>query len=390
MEKIKLNIQMFAGATIDGYSTASNCDCQIVWSSTLDPDKNTSSVTASIQVRKNGSGSTQGTFSGNITIDGTAYSVSKYTTWSWGTWHTVGSATKTVTHNENGTKSINIRGTLTQTGTSMAGTYTAGSTSTSIALDTNNRASILGDIDDFGINDTVDIPITKYVAGYTDSLVITYGATTIKTITSITNGYDLTFSAGEQTTISGLMTSPSIELTFTLSTYDGATYIGSSSVKTAKITSLSQPTLYNIVKKTNGYYQLAINGIVDDNDTSTLQVYDDSGKKTFLSNLGLYSTDEQAIGTWIDGKTIYRKVFYVSSISFTSATYTLSTGINNLDSIIDLKYAMYYSSSSRWYTNWDGIDRNNWTINGTNLQIVSTGTAAFTKVHFIVEYTKTS
>lgn len=280
MEKMKLNIQLFASGTIDGYSTASNCDCQIVWSSPLDPDKNTSSVTASIQIRKNGSGSTQGTFSGNITIDGTSKGVSKYGSWSWGTWHTVGSYTKTVTHNDNGQKTITISGSLTQTGTSMAGTYSASGNAT---LDTNNRASILEDIDNFGINDTADIPITKYVAGYTDSLVITYGATTIKTINSITNGYDLTFSSGEKTTILGLMTSPQISLKFTLTTKDGATQIGSSSVKYVRVTSLDKPVLYDIKKKANGHYKVAINGIVDDDDAGTLQIYNDDGIKTFSS-----------------------------------------------------------------------------------------------------------
>jgi hypothetical protein len=277
---MKLNIQMFASGTIDGSSTASLCDCRIVWSSTLNAETNTSSVSASIQVYKSGTGSTTGTFSGTLYIDGVGYGVSKYTTWAWGTWNTVGSATKTVTHNENGTKAITISGNLTQSGTSMAGTYSASNTAT---LDTNNRASILGDIANFGIADTINIATTKYVEAYSDTLVIKAGTTTIKTITSITNGYSLTFSSGEQTSIKALMTSPQIQLEFILSTYNGATQIGSSSTKYAYVTSLDKPVLYNIKKKTNGYYQLAINGIVNDDDAGTLQIYNDDGIKTFSS-----------------------------------------------------------------------------------------------------------
>ena len=48
-----------------------------------------------------------------------------------------------------------------------------------------------------------------------------------------------------------------------------------------------------------------------------------------------YSTEEQVIGTWIDGKPIYRK-----TIPFTTATvgkHSIKHGISNLDTVVDAK-----------------------------------------------------
>lgn len=273
MQKMKLNLQLFASSTIDGSSTASNCDCRIVWSSTKNDSNNTSNVTATVQIKKTGSSSTSGTFSGTIKIDGTSYSVSKYGSWAWGDWRTVGSASKTVTHNEDGSKQISISTKLTQTGTSMAGTYTASGTAT---LDTINRASKLNVIDDFKLTDTITINITKYITAATDKLQIKLGDTLVKEINNIANGYSLTFTTAEQTTIKNLMTSPQATLIFLLTTINGETTLGTST-QSAAITSLDKPVYRNIVKKSNGHYQVAINGVVDTTKSDVLQVYDDNG-----------------------------------------------------------------------------------------------------------------
>lgn len=277
MEQMKINLQRFAGATIAGSSTADNCDCRIVWTSEDVEGTNTSKVTANVQIYKSGSSETTGTFSGTLKIDGTSYSISKKDTWSWGTWHTVGSKTKTVTHNEDGKKSITISCSLSQTGTSMAGTYTASGTAT---LDTINRASVLGDIPNFKIDELISIPITKYVSTFTDTLVISYEGTTIKSVNNITDGHSFTFTSLEQTTIKSLMTSPQIKLTFTLTTSNGGTTIGTDS-KTALVSSLDVPVYRNVIKKDNGKYQTAINGLIDPTNTRPLQVYDDDGVDMF-------------------------------------------------------------------------------------------------------------
>lgn len=292
MEKMKFNLQLFGNGIIDGSSTASNCDCRIVWSSTKNDSNNTSNVTATVQIKKTGSSSTSGTFGGTITIDGTSYPVSKYGSWAWGDWRTVGSASKTVTHNENGTKAINISANLKQTGTSMAGTYTASGTAT---LDTINRASKLNVIDDFKLTDTITINITKYITTATDKLQIKLGDTLVKEINNITNGYELTFTSSEQTTIKNLMTSPQATLIFLLTTISGETTLGTST-QSATVTSLDKPVYRNVIKKENGHYQVAINGVVDTTINDVLQVYDDEGNEILNENV-LYNNESGSNGT---------------------------------------------------------------------------------------------
>lgn len=55
-----------------------------------------------------------------------------------------------------------------------------------------------------------------------------------------------------------------------------------------------------------------------------------------LGNLGkeVYSADETAIGTWIDGKTIYRKCIVNNGSGYGTAI-TLSVDLSNVDKIIE-------------------------------------------------------
>lgn len=78
--------------------------------------------------------------------------------------------------------------------------------------------------------------------------------------------------------------------------------------------------------------KIAINGKFDDEIDSPLQVYDDDGN--LVSGSGnTYSTEEQRIGTWIDGKPIYRKVI---PFKFSSSANKLSINHN----ITNLGYAI--------------------------------------------------
>lgn len=304
MQKMKLNLQFFASGTITGSSTCSVGNIRIVWSSTKDETNNKSSVTASVQVKKD-SGYMYGTFSGTITINGSSKSISKYRSSDdpWNTsWKEVGSYTVPVTHNENGSKSCSISAKLTQTGTSMAGTYTASGTAT---LDTINRASKLNAIDDFKLTDTITINITKYITAATDKLQIKLGDTLIKEIDNISNGYELTFTTTEQTAIKDLMTSPQATLIFLLTTINGETTLGTST-QSATITSLDKHIFRNVIKKENGHYQVAINGVVDTTKSDVLQVYDDNGN---LIN------DNQVLWDPGEGKGYYMTAGHTTTLS---------------------------------------------------------------------------
>jgi hypothetical protein len=273
MQKARLNIQLFGSGTIDGSSTASNCDCRIVWNSTKIDSDNSSLVEMTTQIKKSGSSSTTGTFNGVNTIDGTEFSVSKKNTWAWGDWRTVATSSKTVKHNDDGTKQIDISTLLTQNGTTMAGTYRASGT---ITLDTINRASRLQTIGNFDLNDTIIIGINKYVTSAVDTLQIKIGDTLIREVTNIANGYELTFNDTEKTTINSLSTSPQVSLIFLLTTVNGETVLGTST-QSVLVTLLDKSMFREIYQKENGKYQVAINGLVNTNINDVLQVYDDNG-----------------------------------------------------------------------------------------------------------------
>lgn len=73
-------------------------------------------------------------------------------------------------------------------------------------------------------------------------------------------------------------------------------------------------------------------------DTSSI-VY----KKEKMSNILTYSKKEQVIGTWLDGKPIYRKVLSFNQ-TLTNGT-TTNHNINNLDKMID---AHGWINHSQW------------------------------------------
>ena len=109
----------------------------------------------------------------------------------------------------------------------------------------------------------------------------------------------------------------------------------------------------------------------------------------FLNTLDVYSTEEQIIGTWIDGKPLYRKVLDIGQYTWIIGDNSFAHNIANLDIMINIDYTMQYTNG-KWYSNWDGIDRENWVTDTTNLIIASTGDAKFNKFYLILEYTKTT
>ena len=97
-----------------------------------------------------------------------------------------------IPHKSDGTQKITYSASIA-TGTSV-GTL---SPSGSATLTTIPRGSVLGSIGSFTIGNAINIPITKYSSSFTDTLTISVGGTTIKTINNITNGYDVNFTETE-------------------------------------------------------------------------------------------------------------------------------------------------------------------------------------------------
>lgn len=59
-----------------------------------------------------------------------------------------------------------------------------------------------------------------------------------------------------------------------------------------------------------------------------------------------YSTDEQIVGTWVDGKTIYEKTVYVGALTVDSSDHSVAHNIQNFDRLIDFTATGRLSSSS--------------------------------------------
>lgn len=287
MLKMKLDLQFFASGTLTGNvktsSSGTKLQMKLEWSSVENVSANTSTITTKLYGKRADSlsGATSGkNWGGKVQVgSNTAHSFSSVSSQisvstSWVLFKTY---TDTITHNPDGTKSVTITASLNGCGgTSLAGlTSSASGTAT---LGTIPRGSVLGDIEDFNIDDTITIPITKNVETYTDNLVISYGETTIKTIDPIVDGAEVSFTEEEKNVIKSLMTSPSIDLTFTLTSLNGSEIVGTS-IKTASMKSFSNPIAYNIRKTDSGHYKMAINGLVDDEDASPLQVFDDEGNE---------------------------------------------------------------------------------------------------------------
>lgn len=105
-----------------------------------------------------------------------------------------------------------------------------------------------------------------------------------------------------------------------------------------------------------------------------------------------YSTDEQVVGTWIDGKPVYQKVIQINGLNITDyAGIDLSTYIPNIGDVVEEDHTYYHNNM--WAHDYYYIDSNRKSINVYILngelkaEVIAKG-AAVTKVRFIIKYTK--
>ena len=101
-----------ASGTIYGSTGNQYIDSKIEWTSTANNSANTSSVTAKLYYKRNNTGfTTSGTGSFTLSIDGQTQTVSAYLSITGSAWVLAASASKTISHNGDGTKSITISAT---------------------------------------------------------------------------------------------------------------------------------------------------------------------------------------------------------------------------------------------------------------------------------------
>lgn len=110
------------------------------------------------------------------------------------------------------------------------------------------------------------------------------------------------------------------------------------------------------------------------------------------ANNNNYSIEEQIIGTWTDGKPLYRKVFDCGEVT---ADKVINSGIENLDIITHL-YGISKCENMQDFFPLDFRENNygyglfyNYARNEIHIAL-SQSAYAGTKVYVIIEYTKTT
>ena len=134
-----------------------------------------------------------------------------------------------------------------------------------------------------------------------------------------------------------------------------------------------------------------INGI--DENVGDLTQLNTANKSSMVNSINEvnnkfdYSTEEQVIGKWIDGKPLYRKI--VSGAVPQSDYYpTVATGITNLDKVVSISLCLAYGDNRQYFSS---VKYNNYYLskeNNNEITIVAPvidGDAIFT-----IYYTKTT
>lgn len=142
-----------ASGSFNIYSSDSKLAGKIDWSSTSNGSSaNTSNLTVALYVRRTDGYTTKGTWTGEIDFGGETFNFSNASTSVGSNWVLMISKTKTVSHNNDGTKQEWIHGECyAPSGTSLAGQYVGGAET--VTLDTIPRyASISHSLNSTGLN----------------------------------------------------------------------------------------------------------------------------------------------------------------------------------------------------------------------------------------------
>lgn len=121
-----------------------------------------------------------------------------------------------------------------------------------------------------------------------------------------------------------------------------------------------------------------------------------TGENTINNIQGNYSTEEVKIGTWIDGKPLYRKVIIINNIALNKGENTIAHGISNIDKGIKIS-CFNYSGIVLPYINLNADSSLKTAtfitgINSTNIffRVVNDSWGAQNNWCVIMEYTKTT
>lgn len=234
--------------TITGSTSNKNIESKIEWSSVANTENNSSVVTAKLSYRRTNSGyTTEGTGSFSITIDGTKKSVSSKKLSISTSWVEAMTATVTVTHNSDGSKSVAISATGSLPPSSLTSTTCGGTAE----LDTIARASAITSAGNVTLGNNCSVIWTPLSASFRYKLRFSLGTwshTTEaihpnKTSSYTYSGYPIPLEAAEQ--IPNSRTGKMTVALYTYSDSNATTQVGSEDSETFTVTvpSSAAPTV---------------------------------------------------------------------------------------------------------------------------------------------------
>jgi microcystin-dependent protein len=132
--------------------------------------------------------------------------------------------------------------------------------------------------------------------------------------------------------------------------------------------------------------------------TNTSVLYCIASKNIFMDAGSNYSTEEQVVGTWIDGKPIYQKTFTGSSYVSSNNDISFDISALSIDSVVDvtgcLTSTTYAQTLSISHPDRPTVTQDNitWYVNGANKSefVIKGGNWKDSTYHFTVQYTKTT
>lgn len=214
---------MALSGSFTGTTSNQTISSKITWSATQSITGNYSDVTATLYYSRTNTGyTTEGDWSGSITINGTTTSGSKHIVITYNSNTVAMTATTRVYHNADGTKSI----TISCAGAAPPSSLTSTSCSATVTLDTIPRTSSVT-ATDANIGSKPTITISRASTSFTHTLTYSFGGLTgtIATKTSSTSISSWTIPTSFYAKIPN---SPSGECVITCTTYSGSTAIGTS------------------------------------------------------------------------------------------------------------------------------------------------------------------
>ena len=140
----------------------------------------------------------------------------------------------------------------------------------------------------------------------------------------------------------------------------------------------------------NEIKSVANNNATNIGDITSLETSDKTNIVTAINEINTkqnYSTTEQEIGTWIDGKTIYRKAFYISSFpNNTTTTMTHGLSVSSFTKISGIAT----DDSTVWVDPQAGSanGRMTITVNRTSIYLYANTDRSSLHGYIILEYTK--